>query len=300
MSEINPIDKQQMRRAFEKAAATYDEVAVLQHEIGDRVIERLSYIKFQPKRVLDVGAGTGFCTKLLSKQYPKADVHALDIAHNMLQHARQRMSLWDRLRKRHSYINADAENLPLADASVDMIFSNLAIQWCLDPEQMFKEFRRVLAPGGMLMFTTFGPDTLKELRESWSKVDSSTHVNEFIDMHDIGDLLLQTRFAEPIMDMEYLTVTYKDVFRLMRDLKMLGAHNVTHGRQRQLTGKSHLQQMIQHYESFRSDGVLPATYEVVYGHAWAPVGQMTTNDQDGLQAVIPLQQIKAGKQPGDL
>lgn len=298
MSEKNRIDKQQMRRAFEKAAATYDEVAVLQHEIGDRVIERLGYIKYKPRRILDVGTGTGVCAKALAKQYPKADVHTLDIAHNMLQHARRRMSWWQKLRRRHTYINADAESLPLADASVDMIFSNLAIQWCLEPEQLFKEFRRILAPGGMLIFTTFGPDTLKELRESWAKVDSSSHVNEFQDMHNIGDMLMQTRFAEPIMDMEYLTVTYNDVFRLMRDLKMLGAHNVTSDRQRQLTGKTHLNKMIEHYESFRSEGVLPATYEVVYGHAWAPAGQMTTNEQDGLKAVIPLQEIKPIKPTG--
>ncbi|MDH5180720.1 MAG: malonyl-ACP O-methyltransferase BioC [Gammaproteobacteria bacterium] len=292
MPEKNTIDKQQMRRSFEKAAAGYDDAAFLQQEIGDRVVERLDYIRFEPRRVLDVGAGTGFCTRRLAKRYPKADIIALDIAHQMLLTAKQRESMWDKLRGRYQYITADAEQLPLADAGVDMIFSNLAVQWCLDLEQLFREFRRVLAPGGMLMFTTFGPDTLKELRASWAQVDKAGHVNEFEDMHNIGDLLLQTRFAEPIMDMEYMTVTYQDVFRLMKDLKMLGAHNVTTDRQRQLTGKAHLQKMIQHYESFRTDGVLPATYEIVYGHAWAPVGQMTTTAEQSLQASIPLQSIQ--------
>jgi len=287
------IDKQLMRRAFEKAAATYDEVAVLQQEIGDRLIERLGIMKYKPTRILDVGAGTGICARALAKYYPRAHVYTLDIAHSMLQRARQRMSWWQKWRGRHSYITADAESLPLADASVDMIFSNLAVQWVDDLENLFSEFRRVLAPGGMLIFTTFGPDTLKELRASWRKVDSASHVNEFQDMHNIGDLLLHTRFAEPIMDMEYLTLTYKDVFGLMRDLKQLGAHNVTEGRQRQLMGKQHLQQMIDHYESFRADGVLPATYEVVYGHAWVPAGQIMQAADGSHSAVIPLQEIKS-------
>ena len=290
------IDKQQMRRAFEKAAATYDEVAVLQQEIGDRLIARLGIMKHKPKRVLDIGANTGVCAKALANFYPRAHIYTLDIAHSMLLRARDRMAWWQKLIKRHSYVTADAESLPFADASVDMIFSNLAVQWVDDLEALFSEFRRVLAPGGMLIFTTFGPDTLKELRESWNKVDNSSHVNEFQDMHNIGDLLMHTRFAEPIMDMEYLTLTYKDVFGLMRDLKQLGAHNVTHDRQRQLMGKQHLQKMIQHYETFRADGVLPATYEVVYGHAWAPAGQIQQAEDGSHSAVIPLQEIKPVKQ----
>ena len=186
----------------------------------------------------------------------------------MLLEAKKKQGWWQRLRQPVKLITGDAESLPLADASVDLLFSNLAVQWCLDLDQTFREFKRVLKPGGLLMFTTFGPDTLKELRSCWSQVDGYTHVNNFIDMHDIGDALIRSSFAEPVMDMELLTMTYSDVPGLMRDLKSVGAHNVTRGRSRKLTGKGRLQQVIDAYEQFRSDGVLPASYEVVYGHAW--------------------------------
>jgi len=163
---------------------------------------------------------------------------------------------------------ADAERLPFVDASFDLVFSNLMLQWATDNDATFAELRRVLRPGGLLLFTSFGPDTLRELRESWARVDDYNHVNLFMDMHDVGDALLNARFADPVMDVEKLTVTYPDARRLMRDLKQIGAHNVTGGRPRGLTGKRHLQAMIDAYERFRSDGLLPASYEIVYGHAW--------------------------------
>ena len=150
-----------------------------------------------------------------------------------------------------------------------MVFSNLTLQWCNDLDHVFGEIRRILKPGGLFMFSTLGPDTLKELRESWRKVDQYNHVNAFMDMHDIGDALMRTNLADPVMDVEEITLTYADVFKLMKDLKTLGAHNVTKGRPRGLTGKHRLQSMVAHYEAFRKNGLLPATYEVVYGHAWS-------------------------------
>ena len=268
-NDLKP-DKRKMRQAFEQAAGTYDAAAVIQREISQRLLERLNYINLEPTRVLDVGAGTGISHTGLIRHYPAAKIFALDIARPMLLQARKKQGWWQRLRQPVKLITGDAESLPLADASVDLLFSNLALQWCLDLEQTFKEFKRVLKPGGLLMFTTFGPDTLKELRSCWSEVDGYTHVNNFIDMHDIGDALVRTAFAEPVMDMELLTMTYSDVPSLMRDLKSIGAHNVTQGRSRKLTGKGRLQRVISAYEQFRSEGVLPASYEVVYGHAWIP------------------------------
>jgi len=263
------IDKRLARRAFEKAAGTYDDAAVLQNEIGDRLMERLDYIRLQPRRVLDLGSGTGMFTSALMKRYRKADVVALDIAQPMLQRVKQRAG-W--LRK-PGCVCGDTESLPFADDSFDFIFSNLMLQWCTDLEATFIELRRVLSPGGLLMFTTFGPDTLMELRASWEAVDGYTHVNSFIDLHDVGDSLLHTRWAEPVMDSERITVTYRELRTLMQDLKHIGAHNVTSGRPRGLTGKRHLQQLVEAYEPFREDGVLPASYEVVYGHAWSPVNK---------------------------
>jgi malonyl-CoA O-methyltransferase len=261
-------DKLKMRQSFERAAAHYDASAILQQEISKRLLERLDYIKLQPARVLDVGAGTGISLRGLRQQYPAAQIFGLDIARAMLLEARKKQGWLQRMRRPMQFITADAEKLPLADASVDLLFSNLTLQWCLDLEQTFAEFMRVLKPGGLLMFTTFGPDTLKELRSCWSQVDGYTHVNNFIDMHVVGDALIRSRFAEPVMDMELVTMTYSDVPSIMRDLKTIGAHNVTRGRARSLTGKGKLQQLIASYEQFRNNGVLPVSYEVVYGHAW--------------------------------
>jgi len=266
-NDLKP-DKLKMRQAFERAANTYDAAAVIQREVSQRLLERLNYINLQPISILDVGAGTGISLAGLSQHYPAASIYALDIARPMLIEARKKQGWWQRLRRPVKLITGDAESLPLADASVDLLFSNLALQWCLDLDQTFNEFRRVLKPGGLLMFTTFGPDTLRELRSCWSQVDGYTHVNNFFDMHDIGDALVRNSFAEPVMDMELLTMTYKDVPSLMRDLKTIGAHNVTQGRSRKLTGKGRLQRVNAAYEQYRSDGVLPVSYEVVYGHAW--------------------------------
>lgn len=265
------IDKAQARRSFARAARQYDNAAVLQREVGDRLIERLAYIQFRPQTILEVGTGTGYCTRLLQKQYPKAHIHALDIAFPMLSYARQQDSWISRLRHRTAYLCADAETLPMASGSVDMVFSNLTLQWVNSLEQTLAEFARVLRPGGMLLFSTFGPDTLPELREAWSAADSYTHTNAFIDLHDIGDTMLRVRLAEPVMDAERFTLTYPDIYTLMRELKAIGAHNVTSQRARGLSGKNKFKTVEREYERHRHAGVLPASYEVVYGHAWSPI-----------------------------
>ncbi len=264
--EMLRIDKHQARRSFARSADRYDEVAVLQREIGGRMLERLELVRLQPQTVLDVGAGTGFSTDGLLRRYPKARVIALDFALPMLQHARRKGG-WLR---RPRCLCADAERLPLADGTVDLLYSNVTLQWCNDLENTFREFLRVLRPGGLLMFSTFGPDTLQELRAAWARADGHSHVGHFPDMHDVGDNLVRARFADPVMDVERMTLTYREVADLMRDLKVLGAHNVTGGRPRGLTGRGRLQAMTRAYEEYRADGRLPASYEVVYGHAWVP------------------------------
>ncbi|MES9863807.1 MAG: malonyl-ACP O-methyltransferase BioC [Candidatus Thiodiazotropha sp. LLP2] len=279
------IDKRQARAAFSRAASHYDEVAELQREIAGRMIERLSYIRHQPELVLDVGAGTGDATQALGKHYNKAQVIALDFALPMLQQARKR-GRWFR---RPRCICGDAEQLPLANQSVDMIFSNVALQWCNDLQGTMAEFLRVLRPNGMLLFSTFGPDTLKELRASWSAVDGNSHVSPFTDMHDVGDAMVQVGFAEPVVDVDRICLSYDDVPSLMRDLKTLGAHNVTAQRPKGLTGKGRMRAMIEAYEKLRVESKLPASYEVVYGHAWAP-SQPRVN---GVTA-IPLDQLQLG------
>jgi len=284
------LDKRLLRRAFERAAKTYDSVAVLQVEVGNRLLQRLEMVKLKPDVVLDVGAGTGHCTQQLIKRYRSAKVIALDIALAMLHQTKRRCGRFRRPR----LICADAETLPLIDAGIDVIYSNLTLQWCNDLEQTLREFQRVMTPGGLLTFTTFGPETLQELRSSWSETDRFNHVNAFYDMHDIGDLLIRTGFADPVVDMEMMRLTYTDGMQLMRELKLIGAQNRTQGRPRGLTGKLRLRRLLQAYEAFRTEeGVLPATYEVIYGHAWSPLARRDPRNQpsDG-EIVVPFSRIK--------
>ena len=291
MNDEVKVDKQLARRAFERAAQSYDEAAVLQREVNLHLLERFDYINFLPNSVLDIGAGTGFATYALHKRFPKAHITALDIACSMLAVAKGRQPLMSKLKKRLTFVNAEAERLPFADNSMDLIYSNLTLQWVTSLDVALQECQRVLKPGGMLLFSTFGPDTLKELRHSWQSVDKYSHVNDFIDMHDVGDAMMRARFAEPVMDVENFTLTYSDVYQLMHDLKAIGAHNVTNQRAKGLTGKAHFKQLEQYYEKFRDQGVLPASYEVVYGHAWLPTQTVEDNNSE---VSIAFDSIKPG------
>lgn len=263
------LDKHRIRRAFDRAAADYDRAAVLQREVGARLVERLDYVRLTPRRILDLGSGTGTVSAALARRYPRARILQMDVSLSMLRHARGRNRLRTWLGGMQ-FTAGDAERLPLAAGSFDLVLSNLAIQWCNDLEAVMAELRRVLRPGGLVMFTTFGPDTLRELREAWSRVDGHVHVSRFEDMHDIGDAMVRAGLADPVMDMEPFTLTYRTVRDLMADLKAIGASNAAGGRPRGLTGKGRLAALTRAYESHRCDGRLPATYEVVYGHGWAP------------------------------
>ncbi len=271
MNPQGDLDRKEIRAAFERASDTYDVAAVLQREISDRLLERLDFIRLAPARVLDAGCGTGYSLAPLARRYRSASIIGLDMATGMLRQARRRGGWWSRLGSRRQYLAGDFGQLPFADASVDLVFSSLALQWCR-PEAVFAECRRVLRPGGLLIFSTFGPDTLKELRQAWSAVDGGAHVHGFIDMHDLGDQLVHAGFAEPVLDVERLTLTYENARDLLLDLKHLGAHNALATRHRGLTGKRRFSAFTAAYEQWRRDGRLPATYEVVYGQAWIPLG----------------------------
>ncbi len=287
MAEINfELDKKRVRLAFERAAGSYDAAAVLQREIANRMLARLDLIKTVPNEILDVGSGTGYCAAQLQKRYRRARLLEIDIARAMLARARASAGWFSR---RH-FICGDAEALPLAPDSVGMLISNLTLQWC-NPDVALREFARVLRPGGLLMFTSFGPDTLRELREAWRAVDDYPHVHTFIDMHDLGDALVRAGFADPVMDVERFTLTYPDVMQVLRDLKSIGAHNAEKRRISGLTGKQRFARFKTAYETRRRDGLVPATYEAVYGHAWAPLQKPTSYRLQGGDVAIPLSKI---------
>ncbi len=274
-----------IRRSFNRAASSYDAAAVLQAEIRTLLLERLTLTALTPALVVDAGAGTGHASYVLKRRYPKAQVVAIDAAHGMLRVAEKQSSWWRPI----SRVCASLYALPLATASVDLIISNLALHWC-DPEAVFAEFRRVLAPQGFLSFTSFGPETLRELRTAWAQIDSYDHVNTFIDMHDLGDALVRAGFKGPVLDMDRYTLKYKDVSALTQDLKAMGTTRVLGHRQKGLTSSIKPRRMAAVYEEYRQGGLLPATYEIVFGQAWAPTAN--TQTRAGIDATVSLQEMK--------
>ena len=270
--------KHAMRQAFERAAASYDRSAFLQQEVARRLDDHLEGIQIQPQMILDAGCGTGFGVPLLRTRFPKARILGLDLAHGMLAQARRQhgqpggwRGLVSRLTSQTSPFSAlcaDLEQLPLHRDSLDMVWSSLTLQW-VDLDRTFREVNRVLRPGGLFLFASLGPDTLQELRAASQDLDGHAHVNRFIDMHDVGDALVQAGFANPVMEMERITLTYEDLRGLLADIKGIGAQTVLGDRRGGLMGKAAWASMVRNYEGFRRDGRLPATYEVVYGHAWA-------------------------------
>jgi len=266
---LTPLDRNAIRSSFDRAASSYERHAVLQREIESRLLERIEFLRHEPATILDLGCGTGSASRVFAGQFPNAGVIALDWAPAMLREAAEIA---------HNHPNAagfnrvcaDMHDLPLAARSVDLVFSNLALQWSYDVPAVFREFRRIMKADAMLVFTCFGPDTLLELKQAWRAVDDRPHVNDYPDMHDIGDELLSAGFREPVMDAERITLEYPDVMSLMRDLKGIGAHNVARERFHGLTGKTRLKQMLEAYEPFRRGDRYPASYEIIYGTAFAP------------------------------
>jgi malonyl-CoA O-methyltransferase len=262
------LDPRAVRRAFERAAATYDDAADLQRETADELLDRLAAVKIDPERVIDLGCGTGHALPGLQKLYRGAEVIGVDFSHAMATRARSRPRGAARLRRRPLAICADMERLPLADASVDVVFSSLAFQWARDPVALFGEIRRVLRPDGAFMFASFGPDTLIELRAAWAEIDDRVHVSHFPDMHDIGDAMLGAGLVDPVMDVDRQQRVYADLSALMRSIKAIGAQNAARGRPRGLTGPGVLRRLENAYASRAEDGRPLASWELVYGHAW--------------------------------
>jgi len=271
------INQHRVKRAFHRSATSYDEAAVLQREVADRLVQHLAFTKLEPSRILDVGCGTGYCTTLLQQRYRKARIHAVDLAGGMVAAARQRhRGGWLR-RRRCRFTIADAQALPFADASFDLVCSNLVMQWVADPEQMVREMRRVLAPGGLMIFSTFGRRTLAELRQSLAQIshERAGLVLPFPDVTSLGNMLtsLEGAYAVemPVTDTDLFTLTYSDTMALVRELKQWGASSsaIAH-RPGGLYGRGMLRELAQHYGAAHRmpDGRIRATFEALYAQAW--------------------------------
>jgi malonyl-CoA O-methyltransferase len=254
-------------------------------------LDRLDGVPLAPHRVLDAGSGPGLGASALAKRFPDAEIVALDVAPPMLRAAARRAN------GPHPFarVCADMQSLPFPDAAFGLVYSNLCLQWCDDPGLAIAELARVLRPGGLLLFTTFGPGTLFELRAAFAEADATPHVSRFVDMHDIGDALLTTGFRDPVLERDDFTLTYADALTLMRELRAIGATNADTKRQRTLTGKAHLRRVVDAYEAFRVDGVLPATYEVVYAQAFAPEPGQPRRTPGGEVASFPIERLRGSR-----
>ncbi len=285
---INKLDDIQIANRFNKAAKTYDTAAVLQQQVGKALLDRLKGIRCQPQAILDLGCGTGYFAAFLKKLYPTAKLIGLDKSIGMLKEAQLKENKYQL--SDIYWIGGYAENLPFNDHSFELVYSNLMLHWSNDFSRSLNEIRRVLKPGGLLLFSVVGPDTLQELRYCWKAIDDYTHVHLFLDMHDLGDNVLHTSFVDPVMDLEYFTLLYTEVLDLLRELKKLGVQNLSKDRRRSLTPKRALKKLLHAYEDFRDPaGKLPATWEIIYGHAWSAEKKSRLSRLDEIK--IPLKSI---------
>jgi len=258
------------------AAQAYDQAAVLAREVGERMAERLDYMKISPLRMADIGCATGDGIRALRARYPKAQALAIDISLPMLHGVRAHNSRFTRLLNRlfnrgPQLINADARALPLADNTLDFVWSNLMLHWLDDPLPALREIHRVMATGGLVMFATLGPDSLLELRAAMQKVGADDTARRFIDMHDIGDMLVAAGFADPVMDMEIVNFTYRHPRQFLADQRHLGVRDAFLGRQSFRTWRKVFSAWPRNHEEHWS-----LRFEVVYGHAWKPAPRLTS------------------------
>jgi malonyl-CoA O-methyltransferase len=289
---MSGIDTPRLRRAFGRAANGYETVAALQREVASRLQEQLDAIgEREPTRVLDLGCGPGGAAQTIHRRWPKAHVFAVDFALPMLRRIGVRKEWWRPTRRAMQPICADVVALPFVDGSADLLFSNLCLQWVADLPRALTGFRRVLRPGGLLLFSTFGPETLGELRDAFKLADAGDPVTPFAHIQQVGDALQAAGFRDPVLHRDRFTLTYPDVPALMRELRALGAHNARTDRRRGLMGKARMQRVFDAYEMLRSDGVLPSTWEVIYAQAFAPQPGQPIREQDGEIARVPLSAI---------
>ena len=283
------IDPRKVRRTFARAAASYDGADVLQTEVRDRLLDRLQWVQLQPRRILDLGAGTGRALPALAARFPEAELVGLDITPAMLRVAASQPG--SSASNGPLLVCADAARLPFPDQSMDLVFSSLAIHWSPALDNVLAEVRRVLRHPGLFTFTTPGPESYRELRAAWRAVDPSPHVMPFPEMRALGDGLVRAGLAEPVMDTDTLTLKYRSFGQLVADLRATGTTNASTGRNPGLTGRQAWLRLAAAYEKERdADGLLPATVEIVFGQAWAP-GTSRRRHSPGDEISVPLDSL---------
>lgn len=282
-------DRRQLRRVRGRAARSYDRAAALPDEVGRRMLERLEVVRLPQGAILDAGSATGTITRLIARRFPRVPLYGMDPAPEMSSRARLALPVMRRALSAVSgtaprWLAGDLDALPFAARRFALAWSNLAFQWLGEPAAAFSELKRVLVPGGLLMFSTLGPDTLKELRAAFAEVDDRTHVHGFPDMHDVGDQLVQAGFADPVMDMETIVLTYPSAEAMLRELREMGSTNLSPARARGFMGRSRWRRLLAALEARGRAGRIPATFEIVYGHAWKPEHGPGRTD-DGRQVI---------------
>jgi malonyl-CoA O-methyltransferase len=285
----NATGRRRLRRARDRAARRYDRAAALPDEVGRRMLERLEMVRLPEGPILDAGCATGATTRLLAQRFPRVPLLGMDAAPAMVREARAALPAIRRVLSGLAgtaprWLAGDIDSLPVASRRFALAWSNLVLHWLPDPAAAFAEMLRTLVPGGLLMFSTLGPDTLKELRSAFAQADGRAHVHGFPDMHDLGDQLVHAGFAGPVMDMETITLTYPSADAMLHELRDLGSINALPERARSLTGRARWRRMVEALETHRRDGRIPATFEIVYGHAWKPE-QGPTRTDDGRQVI---------------
>lgn len=290
---MSVFDPRAVRRAFGRAAATYTQAAALQREVESRLLEQLGYLDDRvPARVLDLGSGPGSAAAALKAKWGrKSDVVAMDLALPMLREARAKSRFW---RPIHA-VQGDAQALPFADGAFDLVFSSLCLQWVADLPKALGELRRVMREGGLLVFSTFGPDTLVELREAYAQAGLEPPLSPFAAIQQVGDALVAQGFRNPVIERDTYTLTYPDTTALMRELKAIGATDARHDRPRGLSGRGRHRAVASSYEALRRDGVLPSTWEVVTAMAWAPPPGAARREGGADIATFPVEKLTIRK-----
>jgi malonyl-CoA O-methyltransferase len=253
-----------VQRRFDRVARGFDSADFIHRATFDELLQRLAPVVIKPRHILDLGCATGSGSRQLARRFRQSHVIGLDASVDMLRRARNRRTLF----KRPSVLQGDACRIPLQDGSADLVFANMLLPWIDDYPACLSEIARVLRKDGVFAFATFGPDSLLEIREAWHAVDEDWHVNAFPDMHDVGNALLGAGLRNPVLDVDHLTVTYRDTAALYRDLSSSGARNCLYGRRRTITGKNRFKLMDDVLAARMTDNVLPLRLELVYGHAW--------------------------------